>query len=262
MRRGVVSSFWADMQATLTAALQLFRTELRSKHRRAVLGYIWLVLPGIAVTFAFSWLRQSELFVVRDTAIPYPLFVLSGLFMWQTFIDGLSLPMRHTQQYWRILSCVQVPHAPVLAASLLRGVLDFVIRMTLVGVLAIYFGTEIATFTGTLAAFVVIFALGWGIGLCILPFSLLYDDIGRLITLGSLFGIFVCPIAFQIPSDSPLAYNPLIPLFNAARSSLNASMESGDLLSLFIGFGIAWLLSFVGAIAYRRSQPHLTAAIR
>lgn len=254
--------FWRDLISSAPAASRLFLADLKTKHRRAILGYIWLVLPGLAMAIGFAWLRRSELFMVRDTAIAYPLFVLSGLFLWQTFIDGLSLPLRQVEQYRHILGSVRVPHEPLLLASLLKGALNALIRLSMVAIVAWFFGAGIGAISGAAAAFAVILFLGWGMGLCMVPIGLLYDDIGRAITIGSLLGIFVCPIAFVIPGDSILSYNPLIPLFDTARASLNASFDLGNLIALLIGLAIALIFFFVGGALYRLAQPHLIAAFR
>ena len=132
----------------------------------------------------------------------------------------------------------------------------------MVAIVAWFFGAGIGAISGAAAAFAVILFLGWGMGLCMVPIGLLYDDIGRAITIGSLLGIFVCPIAFVIPGDSILSYNPLIPLFDTARASLNASFDLGNLIALLIGLAIALIFFFVGGALYRLAQPHLIAAFR
>lgn len=246
-----------DLRRSGRASARLFQADLRIRHRRALLGYIWLVLPGIAMAVAFTWLREDSVFSTRQTPIPYPVFVLSGLFLWQVFVEGVSAPLQNLKRYSHMLGRVSVPHEAVLLAALLRTFLNASIRCALLVGVALYFDLS----AGGWAAFLVIALLGWAIGLCLTPFGMLYDDVERLISVGALFGIFLTPVLYPIPEGSLLALNPLVPIFDAARHGLDGTSSFVDAAVLGTACVGGLFLAALGWGFYRIAKPHFMAAV-
>jgi len=83
----------ADLAASVRPARLFALSSIRSRHRRAWLGYLWLFVPAIATAAACPALRYNNIIVVRDTLIPYPLFALTGMLLWQGFVEGITMPM-------------------------------------------------------------------------------------------------------------------------------------------------------------------------
>ncbi|MEL7219497.1 MAG: hypothetical protein AAGK01_13850 [Pseudomonadota bacterium] len=94
-------------QAVLAGAM-LFMANLRASQRRALLGYVWLVTPAIATAIAFSLLRRWKVFEVAETDLPYALFVLSGVLLWQCFFDAVIAPVTQLKSQSDFLAFVPV----------------------------------------------------------------------------------------------------------------------------------------------------------
>jgi lipopolysaccharide transport system permease protein len=100
--------------------------------------------------------------------------------------------------------------------------------------------------------------VGLGAGLLLAPIGLLYDDIGRSIALLLSFGFFVTPVVYPIPAASPLAYNPLVPVFDTVRGFLAGN-------GVVPGF---WTVTAAGAallilawLFHRLARPHFVARL-
>lgn len=141
-----VRAAFAALTGICYPAMLLFRGNMRVRQRRAWAGYLWLVLPGIAITIAFSLLRHGSLFVVGPIALPYPTFALSGVFLWQCFTDGLTGPLQVLNRERYFLSVNAAPHGAILLAGVLENLLALGVRMALLLVAMLIFRSRSAHF--------------------------------------------------------------------------------------------------------------------
>ena len=83
-RPGVlVRDMLRDLFASRELAWRLFVRNTSAKYRQTMFGYVWAFLPPIVGTVVFLFLRRSGLFAVGETEVPYALFLLAGMVLWQ-----------------------------------------------------------------------------------------------------------------------------------------------------------------------------------
>ena len=95
-------------------------------------------------------------------------------------------------------------------------------------------------------------------GLFVTPLGLLYKDIGKIITFGLQFLMYVTPVVYAIPKTgimhSLMTWNPITPLVLTARDLVVGI--SPEHVSYFIGVMLICIpLLFLGLIIYRISIP-------
>lgn len=242
---------------TLTIARLLFRANLRSRNRRTLLGYLWLAIPGLVMAITFTFLRKSALVVTGDVALPYPLFVLSGMFLWQSFGDAINLPIQQLNQQRRFLSLVPAPFEAVLIAALGEVLLNLAIRLAILAMTMIAFGLPPA-FGWFLVPFAGIgmVAVGFAVGLIIAPFAQLFDDIAPLASMAVTFGMLLSPVLYPIAPGSILALNPLAgPLMNVREWMAGLPATA----SVWPGLVVTIVLLVPGWVLNRISRPHIAA---
>ena len=76
----------------------LFVRDLKAQFRQSYFGYIWLFLPPVMTTAVWLFLNSQKVIEVADTGIPYPLFVILGSVVWQTFVKLIQAPMSAFEQ--------------------------------------------------------------------------------------------------------------------------------------------------------------------
>lgn len=248
---------FARLVATWYPAMLLFKGNLRARQRRAWAGYLWLVLPGLAITVAFSLLRRAELFVTGPMDLPYPIFALSGVFLWHCFMDGLTGPLQNLGRERHLLAVTVTPHAAILIAGVLENLLALTVRMALLLGAMLAFGVDASPLWLLVpSAAVVMLLTGLGIGLLIAPIGQLYDDVGSLIAVASAFGLFLLPVVYPIPANSILAWNPLVAVVDAAHAWMAGT--SAPTLPIAAAT-LAALLIPIGWVAVNRARPHIAA---
>lgn len=249
----------ADLARSRSAAWALFVANLRAQHRRAWLGYLWLVIPALATAGLCALIQSRRIVAVGPTELPYPLFVLSGMVLWQAFLDGLNAPLEQLGRARQVITRSAAPHEAVLGAAALQTLLGAAIRLAvLVSALALsrppLAPTALLFPLGMLALLV----LGLALGLLAAPLGLLYDDVGRALLLAASMLFFLTPVVYPLPSEGLFRLNPVGLLLGTSRSWLTGSGAAPGFIAVaaasVAALALAWLF-------YRLARPHVIARL-
>src|SRR3989304_5129178 len=64
---------------------RLFLRDFKAKYKQSLLGWIWIfLLPAVAVG-TFFLLNQSSAIRIENIPVPYPVYGLIGISLWQIF---------------------------------------------------------------------------------------------------------------------------------------------------------------------------------
>jgi lipopolysaccharide transport system permease protein len=248
-----------DLARAAAPARALFLASLRADHRRSWLLYLWLFVPAAGMAAMCSFVLSRRIVSVAPTELPYPVFVLAGMVLWQSFIDGVNAPLQHLARSRQLISRSALPHEAVIGAGLLHAALNAATRLVILAVVLVLLPVPLAAgaflFPLGLAA---VLLFGFAIGLLAAPVGLLYDDVARAIFLFSAFLFFVTPVAYPLPAEGWFALNPMALLLGTARGWLTGGGTPGAFLLLVAAIpvliALAWLL-------YRLSRPHVLARL-
>lgn len=253
-----------DLGAARWLAWRLLVRNLSARYRQSLLGYFWAIVPPALHMLVFVYLNRAGYFSVGATPLPYPVFLLSGLILWQAFCDAVHMPLRMVQQSHTILTKVNFPREALLLAGLGEIAFGFVIRAMLL--LPVLWWYEIEVSWQVLLAPVGLFlliVLGVTLGLLITPLGLLYQDVSQGIPLVLSLWMFLTPVIY--PADtaaaSPvMAWNPVAPVLDAARGWLLSTNPETHGAILVIGV-VALLALLFGWLLYRLALPILIERI-
>lgn len=252
-----------DLRAIKVLGWRLFITNLYSQYRQSWLGYIWLVVPPLLTGIVWIFLGRSEIIVTNTSPANYPVFVISGIFIWQTLVESINMPIDQLSNQKHILSKVKAPHEAFILAGMgnifFNVLLRTIILLILLGVFKVSLTFNILLFPIGLISIII---FGLAIGLFLTPIGLLYKDIKNGINAVVSLLFFVTPIIYQIPTHSGvwriLSFNPITPLLNTTRNWLmggSVSPENGYFLIL-----ISSIIVLLGSWGfYRLAKPHLIA---
>lgn len=258
--RDFVARAWRGLAGSVDVARLLFVANLRSRHRRALIGYVWLVVPALVTALTFTVLRRSQVLTTAELDFPYPLFVLSGVLLWQCFGDALTMPVNQLREHSDFLALVPAPLEGVVLSALGDVLLNSAVRMAVVALAMIAFGIAPVAgwLTGLLPAALLLIMTGLALGLVTAPLAQLYDDATNVLALVATFGLFLVPALYPIPAESVLAYNPLVPVFDFARAGMTGDPQG---VPWGIAVGAAALLP-IGWLLNVAARPHLSARTR
>lgn len=250
-----------SLRASLPLARRLFIRDLRARYRLSVLGYAWIMLPAVAQTGVWLFLNESNIINSGKTDIPLPLYVLLGTLLYQAFTDALTAPGAQLQAAGSMLARVSFPVESLPLAGFADALLNSVVRLTVVApVLVAYRVRPSATVLLAPVGLLSLLLLGFAIGLLIAPFGVLYQDVGRVVTIVMGFWLLVTPVAYTIPTSGPGRYvatlNPVSPALEATRRWLTGG-SLDPVGPLLIVLAISLVLVTAGWTLFRLAVPHL-----
>lgn len=237
-------------------ARRLIIRDFSALYRQTILGFLWLLIPPIITALLWIFLNYSQIVVVQDTGIPYPLFVLSGTIFWQLFVDAINAPLLQLSNNKSMLTKVQFPKESLIMAGVGTVLINFIIKISPLFVLILLFQISIQwTVIFCIVPLSALFIFGYMLGIYLVPFGLLYKDIqqGILVILPLL--MYLAPVVYPVGNEGILneiiGLNPLTPLLLSARDCIFTGISDYLFISLIylclfiVGFIIAWVIYHV-----------------
>lgn len=258
--RAFLASAFRDVRRSGDIGWRLFRSELRARRRESLLGHAWLFLPAAATSLVCTYLQRKGIVTLQESQLPYPLFVLSGVLLWQSFTDSLNAPLQQLRSMRQLITRSRVPHEAVMSAGAAGALLNAAIRLAVLLLVLPFFGIPIAPSLLLLPlGFLALILLGLAVGVALAPFGLLYADIGRGLPLATLFWFFLTPVVYPLEGgESWLRLNPVTPLIETSRSWLLSPSLPASFLAVVAGAALGLAAA---ALLYRLSRPHLIARL-
>jgi lipopolysaccharide transport system permease protein len=248
-----------DLRLSLPVAWRLFRSSLSARHRRSLLGYVWLIIPALATAAIAAYLQRRNIVDVGSTALPYAVHVFCGMVLWQTFTEALMSPLGRLTAERQLITRSRVPHEALILSGLFDVLFNAAIRFAVLLVVVLVSGTSLGASAVLVPAGVLaLTVLGLALGLLVTPVGLLYEDVTRGLLVLTAFWFFLTPIIYPAPDSGLLRLNPVTPLLDSTRSSLTSfSADGGALLVTGLaiaGLTTAWLFA-------RLARPHVVARL-
>jgi lipopolysaccharide transport system permease protein len=182
--------------------------DIQLRYKQTVLGVAWAVLQPL-LTMAVFTIFFGNLGGLPSDGKPYALFVLAALLPWQLFAYALTQSSNSLVNEQRLITKVYFPRLIVPLASVLSGVVDFLVAFGLMLVAMPLFGLAPTWAVLTIPAFLV-FALlaALAVGLWLSALNVQYRDVRYTIPFLTQFWMFLTPVAYAA-SLVPAAYRPL-----------------------------------------------------
>ena len=247
------------------AAWRMARRNLAARYRQSWLGYLWLVLPAAAMTALWVSLNRAGVISDNDTDVPYALFVVTGVVLWQLFAEVLDAPLSRLAESRAVLKWTRLPHETWILAGLLEVLFGAVMRLLVVMPVLIWTGVvpgwQLALLPLGLLALV---ALGAALGLAAAPLGLLYGDVGRGVALVTGLWFFLTPVIYSPPNTGAaevlVRLNPVTPVLTTTRDWLTSGHDGFPAGFALVTAGATALL-VVAWLIYRVAQPHVVARL-
>ena len=260
-----VQSMFRDLFACRELAWRLFIRDLSARYRQSLLGYFWAFLPPLATAIPFVFLKSQGLLTTGATRIPYPAYVMISMLFWQVFVDAVQSPLKAVTAAKPMLSKIQFPPEAILMAGLGDVLFSFLIRLTLLVGVFLWYGLTPPP-TAALVPIVVaaLVILGFMLGLLVTPLGVLYGDVTPSLSIFTTFWLFLTPVVYPA-QETGLAglvsrWNPVSPMVIVGRDWL-ISGTTTFLLEFVLVSLVSLIMLFAGWVAYRIALPHLITRI-
>ncbi len=233
--------------------------DIKVRYKQTLLGASWAVIQPVMTMLVFTFLFGRVAKMPSD-GIPYPIFSFAGLLPWGLFTTALNTASRSLTSNHNMISKSYFPRLVLPLASVLGGLVDFVIALViLIGMMIYYNITPSWSALWAVPVFIfltIITALG--VALWLSAINVQYRDVGYALPFITQFWLFITPVAYssKVISDQwQLIYsiNPMAGVVNGFRWALLNSGNSPD-LSVAVSTGIALLVLVTGLVYFRNME--------
>ncbi len=232
--------------------------DLKVRYKQTALGAIWAVIQPLVQMVIFT-LLFGRLAGLDSEGIPYPIFSYSALLPWGLFAKAIGDAGKSIVLNRSMITKVYFPRLIVPMASVLSGVVDFMIAFLVLLGLLVYYGIRPTSAILTLPLFLLLaLATALGVGLWLSSLHVIYRDVGYVIPFLTQLWFFVTPIVYsstEVPAQWQLVYalNPMVGVVNGFRWAL-AGTETGPGPMLAVSALISVTLLVSGMFYFRRME--------
>lgn len=240
-------------------AYRLFIRDFKASFEKSILGIVWLFLPPILTAGIWIFLNNQKIITITDTPMLYPAYSLSGSLLWAIFAESLTKPMQRYKSAMSMMVKLNFPREAVLLAAIYDIFVSVGLKLLVIIPLLWFMGYPPSLEWLYIIPFLLgLILMGISLGLLLVPFGLLFNDISNMITLGLPFAMYLTPVVYPIAKGGLLgsiqAINPVTPWLERIRSLLGG--YNFDLYTpLFAWLLIGILILMIGLIGFRLALP-------
>lgn len=235
--------------------------EIKNKYAKTYTG-IFLSLIQSLIGLSVYWLIFGIAIKIETGNIPYPVFALPGIIIWQFFsyLVGTSSGALINSEH--LIQKLYFPRINLTLAKVLPGLVDLAAGFILFVILFFIFGlTPNFSWFYIVPIILVLIISGLAVGLWTSILSLYIRDLSQIIIQITNFVIFITPVFYPgtiVPENFRfiLYINPVAGIIEYSRAALfcTAIPDNGYL----IGFAIVFILFISAIFIYKNLEKKIT----
>lgn len=257
----LLRDMFSDLENSYELGWRLFRRNMKGMYRQSLLGLLWAFIPPIMTTLVWVFLNGQRIINIEDPGIPYPAFVLTSTLLWSVFAQSLMMPNSAVNSGKAIMKKINFPKESLLISGFLQIGFDFIVKLILIIAVFVVFKVQ-PSMTIFLAPFgiIALVLLGTSIGLLLLPLSMLYTDVQRLLGAIVPFWMLLTPVIYPTPRAGLGVllnkFNPVAPILTTTRDWMFTGHVE-NLGSFIVISVIVLIMTFFGLILFRLAIPFI-----
>ena len=234
--------------------------EVKVRYKQTMLGAAWAIIQPVMTTIVFTFLFGRIAKLPTDGNIPYPIFSYTALLPLGLFVAALNQASRSLTSNQNMVSKIYFPRLVLPLASILSGLVDFVIAFViLIGLMIYYQLTPSINVLWALPLFLLLtIVTALGVALWLSAINVRYRDVNYALPFLTQFWLFATPVAYSsslISEKWQLVYslNPMAGVVNGFRWAL-LGVGNGPDAGLWISVGISLLVLVSGLYYFRNME--------
>ncbi len=238
--------------------------DVKVRYKQTVLGVAWALLQPLLNMVVFS-IFFGRLAGVPSDGLPYPLFVLTALVLWQIFSYSLTEASASVVANERLITRVYFPRLAIPIAAVLSALLDFAISAVILLFALVAYGVTLSWRAVTAPAFVALAILAaFSVALWLSALNVRYRDVRYTLGFVAQLWLFVTPVAYPaslVPARWALVYslNPMAAAVEGFRWALLGAPPPR--LGAIVASTIGVIVVFVTGLLYFRRTEQVFADV-
>jgi lipopolysaccharide transport system permease protein len=219
--------------------------DIKIKYKQTVLGILWALLQPFIMMVVFTVFFGQALGIKNSVDVPYPVFVYSGLMLWNVFASGLTNAANSMVSNSNIIKKIYFPRLIIPISAILVPLFDFIMVLIIFFAILIYYhhAVSLTMLLYLPAGLMITLLTTFGLGALFAALNIKYRDFKYVVPFLVQFLFFVTPVIYPaslLPyhqMKSFLALNPMAGAIDLVRTSVMHTPANPDL----------WVTSFVSS---------------
>ena len=251
--------YWEDVWRYRELFYFLAWRDLLVRYKQTVIGVAWAVLRPLLTMLALT-LVFGKLAKMPSGGVPYPLLVFAALLPWQFFASSFSEAGNSLISNSNMISKVYFPRIAIPASSIIVSFVDFLISLSLLAAIMLWYGFMPDMRILLLPVFTLIaIAASFGGGLWIAALNVKYRDFRYVIPFVVQFGLYVSPVGFSssvVPERWRLIYslNPMVGVIDGFRWAILGGDSQLYLPGFLLSIAMVIIVLATGIIYFRKTE--------
>lgn len=251
-------NYWRDLWRYRELMYFLAWRDVMVRYKQTAIGVAWALLRPALTMLVFVAFRR--LVGIEPGGVPAPVLVFAAVLPWQFFSTALSESSSSLIGNANLISKVYFPRLIIPGAAVVTAFVDFLITLSLLGVLMLWYGVAPGWQLLMFPLFVLLaVGLSLGLGFLLAALNVEYRDFRFLVPFIVQFGLFISPIAYTTASIPDrwrglYALNPMVGIIDGFQWCLFGGSPPLDLQAA--GLSVVGTGSFLllGAWYFRRME--------
>lgn len=234
--------------------------DLKVRYKQTAIGIGWAIFQPFITMIVFS-VFFGKLAKIPSDNIPYPIFVYTGLLIWQFFSTSLSETSNSLLANQSIITKVYFPRLILPISSVITKFVDFFFASLILVGLVIYY-----QFTPNILGLLILpllllitFMASVGGGLFLAAFNVKYRDVKYILPFFIQMLLFVTPVIYPASIVGKyswiLAINPMTGVIKAAHASILGNAPINWLLLGISGL-FCMIMFIIGIIYFQKTERY------
>jgi lipopolysaccharide transport system permease protein len=239
--------------------------DLKVRYKQTAIGVGWALFQPFITMVIFSFFF-GNLAKMPSDGVPYPIFVYTGLLLWQFFSTSLSDASESLIRNQAIITKVYFPRLLFPISAVATKLIDFAIASLILIAMMLFYG-----YTPNLVGLLILpllvlisFIAALGLGTFTAALSVRYRDVRYILPFFIQLMMFVTPVIYPASIlgkySKILALNPMTGVIKAARGALLGNEPINWLLLAISGIAGIMIL-IVGWIYFKKTEKSFTDII-
>ncbi len=232
--------------------------DVKVRYKQTALGVAWAIIQPVMTMLVFS-IFFGKLAKLSSDGIPYPIFSFAALVPWTLFSNGLTQATNSLVASSNLIKKVYFPRLIIPIATVLAGVIDFLLAFGVLLILMIYYGIIPTINTLWLPLFLLLTIISsLAVSLWLSALNVEYRDIKYVIPFLTQIWLFATPIAYSStllsePWRTVYGLNPMVGVVDGFRWALLGTNTPPGMMAI-ASTVTALILLFSGAFYFRRME--------
>lgn len=233
--------------------------DIKVRYKQTYLGILWAILQPLGMMLIFSFLF-SKTWKIDSGPVQYPIFVLSGLILWNLFNGSVSHAGESMVKNGGIINKIYFPRLILPCSSVLVALFDFLMGLFLFFVFCIIYKQPVqwSALVYFPAGIIIILLASVGLGSFLAALNVKYRDFRYTIPFLLQFMFFASQVIYplQLVQQSELKYILAINPVNAAIELFRQPLSPVPVDWSIVGIGIAstLLICLIGLYYFRKTE--------